>query len=318
MSIDLSEIGEIPAVWTRRHLLGLEELSAEEIYCVLDAAVTFKEATGGCRQKLSVLAGRTCANLFFEPSTRTRTSFALAARRLGADSLDFSSSGSSLSKGETFIDTAKNIEAMGIDVVVVRHRTPGTPHLLAQQLECSVINAGDGPHEHPTQGLLDIMTIREHRRDLAGLTVALVGDISHSRTARSNIWGLKRLGAHVIVCGPSTLVSRRWEELGVEVSYNLDEILPRCDVLNLLRIQFERQSTRPFPSVREYAHLYAMNRERLARAKDDIMILAPGPINRGVEITPDVADGPQSVILEQVTNGLAIRMAVLWLVCGTN
>lgn len=316
MSIEISDIGSIPAAWTRQHLLGLEDLSAEELKCILDAATTFKEATGGCRQKLPVLAGRTCANLFFEASTRTRTSFSLAARRLGADTVDFTASGSSLSKGETFIDTAKNIEAMGVDVVVVRHHTPGTPHLLAQNLDCSVINAGDGPHEHPTQGLLDIMTIREHRGDLNGLTVALVGDIAHSRTARSNIWGLKKLGAHVIVCGPSTLVSPRWKELGVEVSYSLDAILPRCDVLNLLRIQFERQSTRPFPSVREYAHLYAMNSERLAKAKEDILILAPGPINRGVEVTPDVADGPQSVILEQVTNGLAIRMAVLWLVCG--
>jgi aspartate carbamoyltransferase catalytic subunit len=316
MSIEISEIGAIPAAWTRRHLLGLEELSAEELTCILDAATQFKEATAGCRQKLPVLTGKTCANLFFEASTRTRTSFSLAARRLGADTVDFSASGSSLSKGETFIDTAKNIEAMGVDVVVVRHHTPGTPHLLAQNLDCSVVNAGDGPHEHPTQGLLDIMTIREHRGSLAGLTVALVGDISHSRTARSNIWGLKKLGAHVIVCGPSTLVSPRWRELGVEVSYSLDEILPRCDVLNLLRIQFERQSTRPFPSVREYAHLYAMNRERMQRAKDDILILAPGPINRGVEVTPDVADGPHSVILHQVTNGLAIRMAVLWLVCG--
>lgn len=316
MSTELSDIGSVPASWTRQHLLGLEELSSEELNLILESAVSFKEATAGCKQKLSLLAGRTCANLFFEPSTRTRTSFALAARRLGADTVDFSSSGSSLSKGETFIDTAKNIEAMGVDVVVVRHRTPGTPHLLAQQLQCSVINAGDGPHEHPTQGLLDILTIREHRGEIAGLTVALVGDIAHSRTARSNIWGLKKLGAHVIVCGPSTLVSAKWRELGVEVSYNLDDILPRCDVLNLLRIQFERQSTRPFPSVREYAHLYAMNRERLSRAKEDILILAPGPINRGVEVTPDVADGPHSVILEQVTNGLAIRMAVLWLVCG--
>jgi aspartate carbamoyltransferase catalytic subunit len=315
MSIDLSEIGTVPAAWTRRHLLGLEDLSAEELTLILDTAMMFKEATGGCRNKLSVLSGKTCANLFFEASTRTRTSFSLAARRLGADTVDFSSANSSLSKGETFIDTAKNIEAMGIDAVVVRHRTPGTPHLLSQNLACSVINAGDGPHEHPTQGLLDILTIRE-RRDLRGLTVALVGDIAHSRTARSNIWGLKKLGAHVIVCGPSTLVSSRWAELGVEVSYKLDEILPRCDVLNLLRIQFERQSTRPFPSVREYALLYAMNGERLAKAKDDILILAPGPINRGVEVTPDVADGPHSVILDQVTNGLAIRMAVLWLICG--
>jgi aspartate carbamoyltransferase catalytic subunit len=317
MSIELRDtLGTVPSNWTRRHLLSLEELSAEEILLILDTAATFKEATGGCRQKMPVLTGRTCANLFFEPSTRTRVSFSLACRRLGADTVDFSSSGSSLSKGETFIDTAKNIEAMGVDAVVVRHRTPGTPHLLAQNLDCAVINAGDGAHEHPTQGLLDIMTIREHRGDLAGLTVAMVGDIAHSRTARSNIWGLKKLGANVIVCGPSTLVSPLWKELGVEVSYSLDEILPRCDVLNLLRIQFERQSTRPFPSVREYALLYAMNRQRLARAKEDILILAPGPINRGVEVTPDVADGPHSVILEQVTNGLAIRMAVLWLLCG--
>ncbi len=208
------------------------------------------------------------------------------------------------------------IEAMGVDAAIVRHHTPGVPRLLSQELRCSVINAGDGPHEHPTQGLLDIMTICEHRGDVAGKTVALVGDIAHSRTARSNIWGLKKLGAHVIVCGPATLVSRRWEELGVEVAYHLDEILPRCDVLNLLRIQFERQYTRPFPSVREYALLYAMNRRRMERAKGNILIMAPGPINRGVEITPDVADGPHSVILHQVTNGLAVRMAVLWLVLG--
>ena len=316
MSTFASEIGAIPEAWTKRHLLSLEGLSVEELNIVLDTAVMFKEATGDCRQKVPVLTGKTCANLFFENSTRTRTSFGLAARRLGADTVDFSASGSSLSKGETFIDTAKNIEAMGVDAVIVRHHTPGTPQLLAQNLDCTVINAGDGPHEHPTQGLLDILTIRERRGDVAGLTVALVGDISHSRTARSNIWGLKKLGAHVIVCGPATLVSRRWEELGVEVSYSLDDILPRCDVLNLLRIQFERQQTRPFPSVREYALLYAMNRQRLARAKDDILILAPGPINRGVELTPDVADGPHSVILEQVSNGLAVRMAVLWLCCG--
>ena len=316
MSLDISEIGAVPDSWTRRHLLTLEELSAEEINLILDTAVMFKEATAGCRQKLSLLGGKTVANLFFENSTRTRTSFGLAARRLGADTVDFSSSGSSLTKGETFIDTAKNIEAMGVDLVVVRHRTPGTPQLLAQNLDCSVINAGDGPHEHPTQGLLDIMTIREQRGSLQGLTVALVGDIQHSRTARSNIWGLKKLGAHVILCGPSTLVSPLWRQLGVEVAYSLDEILPRCDVLNLLRIQFERQTTRPFPSVREYALLYAMNRERLARAKDSLLVLAPGPINRGVEVTAEVADGPHSVILNQVTNGLAIRMAVLWLILG--
>lgn len=317
MSTDCLDIGAVPSAWTRRHLLSLEDLSAEEITLILDAAATFRESTGSELDKGSILAGKAVANLFFENSTRTRTSFSLAARRLGAQVVEFTAAGSSLTKGESFIDTAKNIEAMGVDVIVVRHRTPGTPHLLAQNVDCSVINAGDGPHEHPTQALLDILTIREQRGHLAGLTVALVGDIAHSRTARSNIWGLKKLGAHVILCGPSTLVSRRWEELGVEVSYSLDAILPRCDVLNLLRIQFERQVTRPFPSVREYALLYAMNKERLARAKEDILILAPGPINRGVEVTPDVADGPHSVILEQVKNGLAVRMAVLWLLaCG--
>lgn len=299
--------------WTQADLLGLEHLSAEEITTILDTAQQLKGMTNGCAKKIDLLQGTTVANLFFENSTRTRTSFSLAARRLGADVIDFSSEGSSLSKGETFIDTAKNIEAMHVDTVVVRHRTPGTPHLLAKNIRCSVINAGDGAHEHPTQGLLDIMTIREHRKKIKGLTVALIGDISHSRTARSNIWGLKKLGAHVIVCGPSTLVSRRWEELGVEVAYSLDAILPRCDVLNLLRIQFERQITRPFPSVREYALLYAMTGERMANAKDDILIMAPGPINRGMEVTPEVADGPHSVILHQVTNGLAIRMAVLYL-----
>lgn len=317
----LEELGNVPACWKRRHLLGLEDLSAEEITLVLDKAEVFRRlldsaASDGGGRKIAALVGKTCCNLFFENSTRTRTSFGLAARRLGADTVDFTSSSSSLSKGETFIDTAKNIEAMGVDVVVVRHHTPGSPHLLSQNLKCSVVNAGDGAHEHPTQGLLDIMTIRQRRGKLHGLTVALVGDILFSRTARSNIWGLKKLGAHVIVCGPSTLVSRRWAELGVEYSYSLDDILPRVDVLNLLRIQFERQATRPFPSVREYAHLYTMDAQRLARAKPDVLILAPGPINRGVEVTPDVADGPQSAILDQVSNGVAVRMAVLWLLAG--
>lgn len=314
MSTEVETCIDYPATWTRRHLLDLESLTVEELTTLLDTAFAFKRATHGCRTRLPVLAGKTTANLFFENSTRTRTSFGLAARRLGADVIDFTASSSSLSKGETFIDTAKNIEAMNVDVMVMRHHTPGAPALLAKHVGCAVVNAGDGPHEHPTQGLLDIMTIRETRGDLRGLTVALVGDIAHSRTARSNIWGLLKLGAHVIVCGPSTLVSRGWEQYGVEVAYSLDKILPRCDVLNLLRIQFERQFTRPFPSVREYALLYAMNRDRMARAKDDILIMAPGPINRGVEITPDVADGPHSVILNQVTNGLAVRMAALWLV----
>jgi aspartate carbamoyltransferase catalytic subunit len=316
MTADTIDLGTIPDSWKRRHLLGLEDLSPEELTLILDKAEIFRSAIDRRQTRIPLLGGQTCVTLFFENSTRTRTSFSLAARRLGADTIDFSATGSSLSKGETFIDTAKNIEAMGVDGVIVRHRTPGTPHLLAQNLACAVINAGDGPHEHPTQGLLDIMTIRRRKGRIDGLTVALVGDISHSRTARSNIWGLKKLGAHVIVCGPSTLVSPRWAELGVEYSYSLDAILPRVDVLNLLRIQFERQATRPFPSVREYAHLYAMDRQRMQRTKKDILILAPGPINRGVEITPDVADGPQSAILEQVTNGLAVRMAVLWLLLG--
>jgi len=315
MSSLLAELGTAEC-WNQRHLLGLEELSAEEITLVLDKAEVFRKALDGGERRFPLLVGKTCVNLFFENSTRTRTSFSLAARRLGADGVDFSAATSSLSKGETVIDTAKNLQAMEVDAVIVRHRTPGTPHLLAQNLNCAVINAGDGAHEHPTQGLLDIMTIRRRRGRIAGLTVAMVGDIAHSRTARSNIWGLMKLGAHVIVCGPSTLVSPRWQELGVEFSYSLDDILPRVDVLNLLRIQFERQYARPFPSVREYALLYAMDRRRLGRAKPDVLILAPGPINRGVEVTPDVADGPQSAILEQVTNGLAVRMAVLWLLTG--
>jgi aspartate carbamoyltransferase catalytic subunit len=306
----------VPPHWQHRHLLDLERLTPDEVRLVLDTTALFKEATNGCRTKLALLSGRTIVNLFFENSTRTRTSFSLAARRLGADVIDFTAASSSLSKGESFIDTAKNLEAMGIDAVVVRHATPGTPHLLSQYLDVGVINAGDGPHEHPTQGLLDIFSIRERRGDLRGVTVGLVGDISHSRTARSNLWGLMKLGAHVILCGPPTLVSDRWREIGVEVSHDLDAIIPRCDVLNLLRIQFERQNTRPFPSVREYAHLYAMTGERLRRAKPDLLILAPGPINRGVEVTAEVADCGQSLILDQVTNGLAVRMAVLWLLCG--
>lgn len=317
MAVGVPELERPPAGWTRKHLLGLEDLSAEEILMLLDTAEVFRRLMLEGRRRIPLLEGKTCVNLFFENSTRTRTSFALAARRLGADMIDFSAATSSLSKGETVVDTAKNLEAMGVEAMIVRHQTPGTPHLLAQNLRCSIINAGDGPHEHPTQGLLDIMTIRQRFGRIEGLTVALIGDIAHSRTARSDIWGLKKLGAHVIVCGPSTLVSPRWAELGVEYCYNLDEILPRVDVLNLLRIQFERQLTRPFPSVREYAHLYGMNRERLARAKPDILVLAPGPINRGVEVSPDVADGPHSAILAQVTNGVAIRMAVLWLlICG--
>ena len=302
--------------WTRRHLLGLEELSRDEIVTILDLAEHFRRDTEPNRKKRVNLAGKVVVNLFFEPSTRTRMSFSLAVRRMGADVMDFSPSGSSTSKGETFIDTAKNIEAMGIDLVVVRHSATGAPHLLAQHLQAGVINAGDGAHEHPTQGLLDIFTIRQKKGKLDGLTVGLVGDIAHSRVARSNIHGLTKLGAKVLVCGPPTLVPSTIGELGVEVSHSLDAILERCDVINMLRIQFERQRNGLFPSIAEYARLFGMDSTRLKRAKPDLLLLAPGPINRGVEITPEVADGPHSAILTQVTNGLAVRMAVLHLLCG--
>jgi aspartate carbamoyltransferase catalytic subunit len=301
-----------------RHLLDLE--SSEITPTVLNSLFASADklaASGGS----DCLKGKVVANLFFEPSTRTRISFGRAARKLGADVIDFSPSGSSTSKGETFIDTAKNIEALGINAVVVRHVCPGAPHLLAREGvfrgPVSVVNAGDGTHEHPTQGLLDIYTIRKERGDVKGLTVALVGDILHSRVARSNIHGLKRLGAHVICCGPTTLVPPDIASFGVEIRHNLDEILPRCDVVNLLRVQFERQRSAFFPSVREYARLFGMNGDRLKKAKKDVLILAPGPINRGVELTPDVADDEvRSKILDQVTNGLSIRMAVLAAVCG--
>jgi aspartate carbamoyltransferase catalytic subunit len=316
VSVELAEPEPKTMAWTRRHLLGLEELSRSEIETILDTAEEFVDVGQHDRNRRTDLKGQVVVNLFFEPSTRTRVSFGLAARRLSADTIDFTTGGSSLSKGETFIDTAKNIEALGTDIMVVRHSVPGAPHLLAQHLNCSVVNAGDGAHEHPTQGLLDIFTIRRIRGRLEGLTVGLVGDIAHSRVARSNIHGLLKLGAHVIVCGPSTLVPSCITRLGVEVVHRLDDILPRCDVINVLRIQFERQRNGLFPSIHEYARLFGMNQERLRRAKSDLLLLAPGPINRGVELTPEVADGPHSAILQQVTNGLAVRMAVLCLLCG--
>jgi len=300
-----------PIVWSRKHLLGLQDLSADELTLILDRADDFKRLFAEGCTKLEHLKGVTVGNLFFEPSTRTKTSFGLAAKRLSADTVDFTASGSSLTKGETFIDTARNIEAMGVAQMVVRHSTSGAPHHLAKHLNAGVINAGDGTHEHPTQGLLDILTIREHRGHIAGLTVALVGDILHSRVARSNIWGLTKLGAKVIVCGPATLIPPEVERLGVEVSHDLDEVVERTDVINLLRIQAERQRSAFFPSIYEYAHFFGMNGERVRRARKDVLILAPGPINRGVELTPDVADGDRSVILDQVTNGLFVRMACL-------
>ena len=302
--------------WTRKHLLGLEDLSREEILAILDTAESFSEISRRDRKKVPALQGRIVFNLFFENSTRTRTSFSLAAKRLSADTQDFTASVSSLSKGETFIDTARNIEAMGADVMVVRHPTPGAPHLLAQHVSSAIINAGDGAHEHPTQALLDLMTIRKAKGKIEGLTVALLGDIAHSRVARSNIQGLLKLGAKVILCGPPTLVPRSLERIGCEIAYRLDDILPRCDVVNVLRIQFERQQAGLFPSVGEYSQFYMMTQERVRIAKPDLLLLAPGPINRGVELTPEVADGNHSAILDQVRNGLAVRMAVLYLLGG--
>ena len=300
-----------------KHLLGLEGLTAAELTRLLDAAETFLGVGVADTPKRDDLKGKVVVNLFYEPSTRTRVSFGLAARRLGADVLDFSPGGSSTAKGETFIDTAKNIEAMGVDVMVVRHSSPGAPHVLARHLlpHVRVVNAGDGAHEHPTQALLDIFTIRKRLGRVAGLTVGLVGDIAHSRVARSNIHALTTLGANVIVCGPTTLVPSELHHLGVEVCNSLDAILERCDVLNLLRIQFERQRSGLFPSIREYRLLFGMDAERMARAKKGVLLLAPGPINRGVEISPDVADGPSSAILDQVTHGLAVRMGVLSELC---
>lgn len=302
--------------WNQRHLLGLENLCREEIEIILDHAAAFKKLQES-RSKLDHLNGVVVANLFFEPSTRTKTSFSLAAKRLRADTVDFTASGSSLSKGESFIDTALTIESMGVDLMVVRHSSPGAPELLSRHLKCGVLNAGDGTHEHPTQGLLDIFTMREQLGDLRGKTVTLVGDIKHSRVARSNIFGLSKLGAKIIVCGPPTLIPPEIEKLGVTVAHRFDDVLAESDVINLLRVQFERQRGAFFPSIAEYAHLFGMNRQRLNRARDNVLILAPGPINRGVEITPDVADGNHSQILHQVTNGLFVRMACLHLLART-
>lgn len=300
--------------WMRRDLLGLEDLSREEIEFILDTAEGFREVSRRSVKKVPALRGQVVVNLFFEASTRTRISFELAGRRLSADVVNVTGESSSALKGETLTDTARNIEAMGVDILVLRHPCSGAAYRLAQALECSVVNAGDGSHEHPTQGLLDIFTIRQRRGSLKGLKVAIIGDVSHSRVARSNIWGLKKLGAEVFAVGPPTLVPRGLAKLGVHVSHHLDEVLPEMDVLNMLRIQKERQDRGMFPTIREYHRLFGLNSERMKVVKPDALVLHPGPINRGVELTPDVADGPQSVILDQVTNGLAVRMAVLYLV----
>ncbi len=302
--------------WTRKHLLGLRELSREEIQLVLQTAASFREISLRPIKKVPALRGTTVVNLFFEPSTRTRTSFELAAKRLSADVMNVSSQDSSLSKGETVLDTVRNLEALKVDTLVVRHAAAGVPHLIARHASVSVVNAGDGAHEHPTQALLDLFTIQEKLGRIDGLKVAIIGDIVHSRVARSNIWGLTKLGAQVTLCGPPTLIPPAIEQLGVRVTHHLDAVIRDADVFMLLRIQHERQEAMLVPSVREYRLRYGIDRERLARAKPNVLIMHPGPINRGVELDSSVADGPYSVILDQVTNGLAVRMAVLYLVSG--
>ena len=304
----------IQPTWTRRHLLTLEELSADEIRFVLDTADSFKEVSTRSIKKVPALRGRVVVNAFWEDSTRTRTSFSLAASRLSADIIDFSEKGSSVSKGETLIDTARNIEAMGIDVIVIRHPAAGAAYQLSQSVKCSVVNAGDGAHEHPTQGLLDLYTIRERFGRIEGLKVAIVGDIVNSRVARSNLWGLTKLGAEVILVGPATLLPRSFEKLGARVVHSFDEVIGQVDVINMLRVQFERIKSSQFPSVREFTHLFGLTQDRFQRCKKDVFVMHPGPMNRGIEIQSGIADGPQSGILTQVTNGLAVRMAVLYLV----
>lgn len=298
------------------HLLGLEGMSAETIKLILDTAASFKEISERPVKKVPALRGKTVANLFFEPSTRTRASFELAEKRLSADTVNFSASMSSVVKGESLRDTAENLQAMKIDLIVIRHSAAGAPHFLASLLDAAVVNAGDGAHEHPTQGLLDIFTLREHLGDLTGKKIVIVGDITHSRVARSNLFGLTTLGARVTVCGPPTLVPPRVGELGVEVEHDLRRAVEDADAINVLRIQLERQNVSLFPSMAEYANLYGVNTAVVERMKPEGIVMHPGPMNRGVEITQDVADGARAVILEQVTNGVAVRMAALYLVLG--
>lgn len=299
-----------------KHLLQLEGMKKDEINLILDTAETFKEVLERPIKKVPTLRGITVVNLFYEASTRTRISFELAEKRLSADTVSFSVAGSSVQKGETLKDTVRNIEAMKIDVVVIRHQASGAPHFLANCVNASVINAGDGAHEHPTQGLLDMFTLKEKYKKISGLKVVIVGDIRHSRVARSNIWGLKTMGAKVSVCGPDTLLPYEIEKMGVEVYDDLDEALLGADVVNILRLQLERQKSGFLPSLREYSKRFGISKERLSLLNENFTIMHPGPINRGVEITPEVADGPYSVILNQVTNGVAVRMAVLYLLYG--
>ena len=299
-----------------RHLLGIDGMEADEISLILDTAEGLAEVGTREIKKVPTLRGRTVVNFFVEPSTRTRSSFELAEKRLSADAVNFSASTSSFVKGETLLDTARNLESMSPDFIVIRHSQPGAPHFLARYCNCSIINAGDGAHEHPTQALLDAYTMRRHKGRLAGLRVSIIGDIVNSRVARSNVFLLTRMGAEVTVCGPPTLLPPEIERLGCRVTYRMEEAVEGADVLMALRIQHERMRGGAFPSLREYARLYGVNRPRLERAAPEAIVMHPGPMNRGIEITGEVADGARSVILEQVTNGLAVRMAVLYLLAG--
>lgn len=302
--------------WNRKHLLDIESLTPDEIVTVLDTARAFKAVGERAIKKVPALRGKTVVNLFVEPSTRTRTSFELSEQRLSADIINFNTEASSLKKGETLKDTARNLEALNVDFIVIRHSASGAPNFLARVLNASVINAGDGAHEHPTQALLDTFTIREKKGKIEGLNVTILGDVVYSRVARSDIWALTKLGAKVTVCGPSTLVPRVFGEMGCRVTYNVDEAIEGADIINLLRIQHERQRKTMFPSLGEYTTLFGLNKARLARTKPDALIMHPGPVNRGVEIDSDIADCERSLILQQVTNGLAVRMAVLFLLNG--
>jgi aspartate carbamoyltransferase catalytic subunit len=299
-----------------KDLLGLERLSSDQIRLILDTAEPFKEISERAIKKVPTLRGSTIVNLFFEASTRTRISFEFAEKRLSADTVNVASSGSSVSKGETLVDTARNLEAMRIDMVVIRHGASGAAQFLAERIESNVINAGDGTHEHPTQGLLDMLTLRDRFGKLAGLKVCICGDVLHSRVARSNIWGLKKMGAEVGVCGPRSLLPNAIDDFGVTVFNRIEDAIQWADALNILRLQLERMHSGYIPSLREYNRVFGVSRERLDRAPKDLLILHPGPMNRGVEIDSDVADGPHSVILNQVTNGVAVRMAVLYLLAG--
>jgi aspartate carbamoyltransferase catalytic subunit len=303
--------------WKRKDLLGMQDLDAAEIITVLDTAASMKEIAAREIKKVPTLRGKTVVNLFYESSTRTRTSFEIAGKWLSADVINFSASGSSADKGESLLDTARNIEAMSPDVVVVRHRASGAPALLARHLRCGVVNAGDGAHEHPTQALLDLMTIREKKGHLEGLNVTIVGDITHSRVARSDIHGMRKMGITVTVAGPPTLIPAQCQELGVKVSHRLEEAIAHADVIMMLRLQHERMQGGFIPSLREYSRVWGLTLAKLERCRPDVLIMHPGPVNRGVELAPEVADSAYSVILDQVSNGVAVRMAVLYLLAGS-